>query len=328
MEPFRIGVLGVARHFVLRVLDPLLKSKKVQVYAIASRNVQKAKDAAEKWGFPVYYGSYEELLADEKVEAVYIPLPNHMHAEWIKKCADAGKHILCEKPLTLNAKEAEEVAEYANSKGVKLMEAFMYRFQPKWKRTKELVEHGEIGKILSIHTIFSYSNNDPENIRNIKDYGGGALMDIGCYAISTARYIMGREPERVVGLTHYDSRFETDILSSGMMDFGVARCMFTVGTQMFPQQEVTIFGTGGTITVTIPFNDFPDAKAKIIVQTDVGTRVVEFDPADQYQLEFEAFAEAIREGKEVPTPLQDAINNMKVIDALSESGKKGAWIEL
>jgi len=328
MDPFRIGVLGVAHHLILRVLNPLHKSEKVQLYAIASRDIKKAKDAAEKWGFPVYYGSYEELLADEKVEAVYIPLPNHMHAEWIRKCADAGKHILCEKPLTMDAKEAEEVVRYVESKGVKLMEAFMYRFHPKWKRTKELVEHGEIGKVLSIHTVFSYSNNDPQNIRNIKAYGGGALMDIGCYAISTARYILGREPIRVIGLTHYDPNFETDVLSSGMLDFGVARCMFTVGTQMFPQQEVVIFGSSGTIKVTIPFNDFPDVKAKIIVQTGVGTREVEFDPVDQYQLEFESFAQAIREGKEVPTPPQDAINNMKVIEALLESGNKGTWVEL
>jgi len=328
MEPFRIGVLGVSGHFILRVLNPLHKSKKVQVYAIASRNMQKAKDAAEKWGIPVYYGSYEELLADEKVEGIYIPLPNHLHKEWIKKCADAGKHILCEKPLTMNAKEAEEVVEYVNSKGVKLMEAFMYRFHPKWKRAKELVEHGEIGKVLSIHTVFSYSNNDPDNIRNIKDYGGGGLMDIGCYAISTARYITGLEPKRVVGLIHYDPVFKTDILSSGILDFGVTRCMFTVGTQMFPQQEVTIFGSSGVITVTIPFNDFPDVKAKIIVQTKIGTREVEFDPVDQYQLEFEGFADAVREGREMPIPPQDALNNMKVIDALLESANKGTWIEL
>ena len=328
MEPFRLGVLGVSGHFILRVLNPLLKSKKVQVYAIASRNLQKAKDTAEKWGFPVYYGSYEELLADEKVDGVYIPLPNHIHAEWIKKSADAGKHIICEKPLTLNAKEAEEVVEYANSKGVKLMEAFMYRFHPKWKAVKELVEHGEIGNILSIHTVFSYSNNDPENIRNIKDYGGGALMDIGCYAISTARYITGMEPKRVVGLSCYDPVFKTDILSSGILDFGITRCMFTSGTQMFPQQEVTIFGSAGVITVTIPFNDFPDIKAKIIVQTGLKTREVEFDPVNQYQLEFESFADAVREGKEVPVPPQDAINNMKVIDALKESADEGTWIEL
>ena len=328
MKPFRIGVLGVAHNLILRVLNRLLKSNKVQVYAIASRDIKKAKDAAEKWGIPVYYGSYEELLADEEVEGVYIPLPNHMHAEWIKKCADAGKHILCEKPLTMDAKEAEEAVRYAESKGVKLMEAFMYRFHPKWKRAKELVEHGEIGKVLSIHTVFSYSNNDPRNIRNIKAYGGGALMDIGCYAISTARYIMGREPIRVIGLNNYDPDFETDILSSGILDFDVARCVFTVGTQMFPQQEVTIFGSGGTITVTIPFNDFPDVKAKIIVQTSVGTREIEFEPADQYQLEFEGFAQAIREGNELPIAPEDAINNMKVIDALLESGKKGIWIEL
>lgn len=328
MKPFRIGVLGVANHFIQRVVNPIQKSDKVEVYAIASRDVNKAHDAAKKWGIPVYYGSYEELLSDKNVEGVYIPLPNHMHAQWIKKCADAGKHILCEKPLTMNAKEAEEVVRYVESKGVKLMEAFMYKFHPKWKRVKELVEHREIGDILSIHTVFAIQVYDPNNIRNIKAYGGGGLMDVGCYAVSTARYITGKEPIRVIGLNTYDPNLDVDILSSGILDFGFERCVFTVGTQMFPQQEVKIFGNGGTITVTIPFNDFPDVKAKIIVQNSVGTREVEFDPVDQYKLEFEDFAQAIREGKEVPVPPIDAINNMKVIDALVESGKKGTWIEL
>lgn len=328
MHNFKIGVLGVADHFIKRVLLPLKQSEIIDVYAIASRSAEKAKKAGEQWDIPVTYGSYEELLKDGEVDAVYIPLPNHVHVEWIKKCADAGKHIICEKPLTLNALEAKEAADYVKVKGVHIMEAFMYRFHPKWKRVKELVSHGEIGEVQAIHTLFSYNNQDPKNIRNIKEYGGGTLMDIGCYAISTARYIMGDEPKRVVGLNTYDENFGTDILSSGMMDFGTARCMFTCGTQIYAQQEVKILGTGGAITVTIPFNDCPDIPGKIIVATDVAVRTVEFDPVEQYRLEFEEFARSVHQNKLVPTPIEDAVSNMKVIDALFQSADEGKWIEI
>lgn len=324
----KIGILGVSGHFFLRCCLPLQQSDEIEVYAIASRSEEKAKKASQEWGIPVFYDSYDQLLEDKNIEAVYIPLPNHMHAEWIKKCADAGKHIICEKPLALDAEEASQVAEYVKQRNVKLMEAFMYKFHPKWNRAKEIVKIGEIGRVTAIHTIFTYNNKDSKNIRNIKAYGGGALYDIGCYAISTARYLLDEEPKKVIALAEEDQEFSTDILTSGILDFGTARCLFTVGTQISNQQEVTIYGTGGKITVTIPFNDFPDVKGRIIVETGVGRRDIEFDPVDQYRLEFEAFASAIKNGRVVPITPEESINNMRVMDAVRKSYETGKWIEV
>lgn len=328
MQPLNIGILGVSNHFFKRCFTPLKHSKMIHVYAIASRNEVRAKQASAKWNIPKYYDSYEALIADKNLDAVYIPLPNHMHLAYIKKCADAGKHVICEKPIALNADEAMEASYYASEHGIKLMEAFMYRFHPKWQHAKKLVMQGEIGQVTSIHTIFSYHNTNPDNIRNVKAYGGGALYDIGCYAISTARFIMDKEPIRVMGQAHINPTFHVDDLTSGIMDFGGPRCLFTVGTQTFPDQEVTIHGTAGIITVTIPFNDIPEIQGKILVKTSAGKRVITFDPIDQYQLEFEAFAKAVREDLPVPLSPTDSIGNMKVIDALFQSAKTGQWVTL
>ncbi len=328
MQPLKIGILGISKHFFLRCYLPLKRSKIINIYAIASRNETRAREASQQWDIPVYYDSYEAILTDKNIDAVYIPLPNHLHLEWIKRCADAGKHVICEKPLTLNADEAVEASAYATEHGIKLMEAFMYRFHPKWLRAKDIIRQGEIGEIVSIHTIFSYSNTNPKNIRNVKAYGGGALYDIGCYAISTARYLLDKEPIRVMGLACVDPDFDVDYLTSGILDFDGPRCLFTVGTQTFPEQEVIIFGTGGKITVTVPFNDFPDVKSKIIVKTSVGERVVEFNPVDHYQLEFEAFAKAISDDSPVPLSHMDSICNMKVIDAIFKSAETDQWVIL
>ncbi len=325
MKPVRWGVLGVASHFIKRVILPVLKSDLVELYGVSSRNSAKAEETAKKYGIPAWYGSYEELLNDSSIEAVYIPLPNHLHGAWIRKAAEAGKHILCEKPLGLNAREAEESTAYAGSRGVSIMEAFMYRFHPQWPRAFELVGTGEIGEIHTIHIVFSYQLTDPENIRNKLEMGGGALMDIGCYAVSISRFLLAAEPGRVIGLINRDPGFGTDILSSGILDFGRARSVFTVGMQTFPDQRVDILGSGGRITIEIPFNTYPDVPARMTVITSIGTRELELGPADQYGLEFEEFSKAIREGRPVPTPPADAVNNQKVLDALFKSEKSGVW---
>lgn len=328
MGKLKLGVLGISGHFTNRILPPILGSKEVEVYGIASRSGDKAKAFAEKWGIPKAFDSYEALLADPDIEAVYIPLPNHMHLEWIKKAADANKHILCEKPLTLDGVETAEIMTYLKDKKIILMEAFMYRFHPKWQRAKELVTFNEIGKVQSIHTVFTYNNVDPKNIRNIKAFGGGALMDIGCYAISSARYLLGKEPQQVVTLAQEHNEFKTDILTSAILDFGDARCLFTVSTSSFPQQEVKIFGTGGVITITIPFNDYSDVAGEIIVQNGVGTRTVSFDPVNQYQLQFDGFAQTIRNQSEVLIPIEDSYCNMIVIDAIQHSATHGKWVKV
>lgn len=328
MKPLKLGILGISRHFFLRCYQPLKDSDIIEITAIASRNEERAKEAANKWDIPTYYSSYEKLLQDENIEAVYIPLPNHIHKEWIKKSIDAGKHVICEKPITLDAQEALEVSNYAEEKGVKLMEAFMYRFHPKWIKTRQIIQQGEIGDVTSTHIIFSFNNSNPNNIRNIKEYGGGSIYDLGCYAISTARYVSDCEPNRVIGIASYDTNFNTDILTSAIIDFGKSRCLFTIGTQSAPQQEVSIYGTSGRITVPIPYNDFYDTKSSIIVETSVGKRTVEFDPVNQYQLEFKAFAKAVREDLDVPLSINDSINNMKVIDALFQSIDTNKWVDI
>jgi predicted dehydrogenase len=325
MELVRWGVLGVANIFMKKVLPPLLKSELVDLIAIASRSADKARGAAEAFGIARWYGAYEDLLADPDIEAVYIPLPNHLHAEWIRKAADAGKHILCEKPLALNSEEAASCVEYAVKRGVRLMEAFMYRFHPQWQRARELVRTGEIGKLLALHTAYSYDLKDPGNIRNKLAMGGGALMDIGCYAVSAPRFVFGREPQRVLGLFSRDPSFKTDILSSAILDFGDGRSIFTVATQGFRTQRVDIYGSSGSIHIGVPFNMYPDVPPLLTVVTGIGERRPVLPAADQYGLEFEAFSKALRRDLPVPTPAEDAVSNQKVLDALFRSESSGSW---
>jgi predicted dehydrogenase len=327
MEPVRWGVLGVANIFAHRVLPPMQRLKVAELRAVASRSAQKAKQFAEERGIPGWYGSYEELLADPKVEAVYIPLPNHLHAPWIAKAASAGKHILCEKPLALNAAEAAACVEQARQGGVRLMEAFMYRFHPQWRRVWELARVGEVGALHEVHTFFAYTNTDAANIRNKADMGGGGLMDIGCYAVSVPRWLFGQEPRRVISLVRRDPKLEVDILASAILEFPSGRSVFTVGTQLYPGQRVELHGSEGIITVWLPFNIYPDVPVRVTVQTSIGERELYFEARDQYALEIEAFSLALRENRPVPTPPEDAVHNQKVLDALFRSEKSGRWEE-
>jgi predicted dehydrogenase len=331
MERLKMGVLGCSRHYALRIATPLKSSLLVEPYAVASRDGAKAKKYAQTWDFPVSYGSYEELLSDPKVDFVYIPLPNHLHLEYIKKTADAGKPILCEKPLCLNAKDAAEAAGYCEKKKIPLMEAFMYRFHPQWVRAAEIVKCGELGTVMSTAGVFSYDNKDGKNIRNILEAGGGAILDIGCYTVSTARLLMQAEPQRVVAAIKRDPVFKTDAFVSALLDFGDGRVStFTVSTQFFPWQRVRATGTGGTLAVEVPFNMYGDFPGRTHVNTNVGARVIETEIADQYLLEFDAFAQAVIEYKqtgslEVPTPISDALANMAVLDAIFASASSGNW---
>lgn len=326
MKPLVMGVLGVADHYHLRVRVPVAGLREVRMKGVASRDLRRAENAAARWGLERGYGSYDELLRDDEIEAVYIPLPNHLHGEWIRKCADAGKHVLCEKPLDLNHARAADAVAYAESRGIVLMEAFMYRFHPQWIRARQLVEIGEIGEPRAIHTIFSYDLQDPKNIRNIREYGGGAILDIGCYAVSSARFLLGREPSRVVSILQRHPEFDTDVLVSAMLDFGSTQSLFTVSTTFAPQQTVSVFGTGGALTLRVPFNAYPDVPLTVTVQTGVGTRDVLCGPADQYAELFTAFARAVRSGGPAPTPPSDALANMKVLDALFHSAESGGWV--
>lgn len=325
MKPVRWGVLGISSHFVKKVLLPLLKSPLVELYAISSRSAEKAKNTAFRFGIPVWYSSYDDLLRDESIEAVYIPLPNHLHTPWIKKAAKAGKHILCEKPMALTAQQVSESIDCARKNGVELMEAFMYRFHPQWDRTFELVQVGEIGRVLSICTISTTNVTDPKNIRNSWEMGGGALLDIACYVISLSRFILEREPKRVVSLVKRDPGYKTDVLSSGILDFEDAQSIFFVATQVPFYQRVDIHGTDGYITLKTPFNTYPDVCSPLVVATKYGIREIQTGPANHFALEFEAFSKAVRERSTMAIPPQDALYNLKVLDALFGSEKSGKW---
>ena len=327
MGKLKLGVLGVSGHFVKRVFFPLRDAKNLEVYAIASRDPERARAFSEKYGIKKWYGSYEDLLEDKDIDAVYIPLPNHLHLEYIKKAADMGKHIMCEKPLTMNYKDTKEAIAYTEKKGVLLMEAFMYKFHPQWQKAKEVIERGELGEVQTMHCYFSYNNPDSKNFRNHPEYGGGVVLDIGVYAVSSARFLLGAEPKQVISVLEKE-RFGVDTLVSGMLYFGKARSLFTVAGLAYPWQNIEVYGTGGTLFIEVPFNTYSDIPGHVSITTSIGSRDVYLGPVDHYLLEFEYFADVINKGGSFKELNRDSLNNMKVIDGLFSSAKEGKWVEL
>lgn len=328
MQKINWGILSTANIGVKKVIPALQRGEYCNIVGIASRDLGKAQTIAVRLGIPQAYGSYETMLADPGIQAVYIPVPNHLHVEWSIKSLAAGKHVLCEKPIALNVAQAQSLVEAAkNYPRLKVMEAFMYRFHPQWQRAQQLVRDGKIGQLKTIQSFFSYNNPNPANIRNQADIGGGGMMDIGCYNLSLARFIFEREPERVCGIVEYDPVFKTDRLASGMLDFGDGTAAFTCATQMSPYQRVNIFGTAGRIEIEIPFNAPPDVPCKMWHQHDGQTDEIVLNIVDQYTLQGDAFALAIINNTPVPTPLEDAAANMKLIDAIFQSAKTNQWIQ-
>jgi predicted dehydrogenase len=329
MPKVRWGQLSTANIGLRKVLPAMQKSQYCEIAAISSRDLKSARAAAVQLGIPKAYGSYEELLADPEIDAVYNPLPNHLHVPWSIKALEAGKHVLCEKPIAMSYPEAQTLLDAARQHpNLKVMEAFMYRHHPQWQRAKRLVNEGKIGELRTIHSFFSYYNVDPNNVRNIADIGGGGLFDIGCYTISLARFIFAREPERVCGIVEYDPEFKTDRLASAMLDFGVRTATFTTATQLTPYQRVNIYGTEGRVEIEIPFNAPPDRPCKIWHQHGDTIEQIVFPIVDQYTIQGDLFSQAILNDTPVPTPLEDAVNNMRVIDAVFESDRQRAWIQL
>jgi len=323
------GVLSTARIGTQKVLPGMQKSQWCEIRAIASRNSDTARKAAAELGIPQAYGSYEELIADPQIEAIYNPLPNHLHVPLTLQAARAGKHVLCEKPIALNAEEARQLA--AAPKNVLIMEAFMVRFHPQWLRVKELIAQGRIGEARVVQMLFSYFNQDPANIRNKADIGGGALYDIGCYPIVIGRFAFGAEPRRAIALIDRDPKFQTDRLATAMVDFGDGRHLsFTVSTQLVPFQRVQICGPKARIEVHIPVNAPQGARTTVMLddgsQPGAAAAVAQtLDESDQYMLQGEAFSRAIRGEIELPYGVDDAVLNMRVIDALFRSEKSGRW---
>ncbi|MFY9150463.1 MAG: Gfo/Idh/MocA family oxidoreductase, partial [Prolixibacteraceae bacterium] len=316
----RWGILSTAKIGREKVIPALQKCSNGSVDAICSRNLEQAKVTAKLLNISKAYGSYEELLNDPEIDAIYNPLPNNLHVEWTIKAMQAGKHVLCEKPIGVSADEAQKLMEEAaKHPQLKVMEAFMYRFHPQWQLVKSKVDAGVIGEIKAVQSHFSYFNIDPKNIRNSVDVAGGALMDIGCYCVSFPRFLFNAEPKRVVSCIDRDPDWKTDRLTSALLDFGDGKIStFTCSTQLMPYQRVNIFGTDGHIEVEIPVNAPKDASTKVWIRTKTGSEEIVVDPIDQYTVQGELFAQSILENTEVPTSLTDAVNNMKVIEAIFE----------
>ncbi len=330
MGKVKWGVLGVAKIAVEKVIPAMQQGEASHIAAIASRDPGKARAAADKLGIERTFGSYEELLADPEIEAVYNPLPNELHVPWTLRALAAGKHVLCEKPIALDAEEAGALIEARDRSGKLVAEAFMVRFHPQWRRAKELAATGAVGDLRAIQTFFSYRLLDPENVRN-RPPGGGGLYDIGCYAILSARHIFGAEPTRVAATIDHDPNFRTDRLAGAILEFPGGRLStFTIGTQMSAHQRVTIVGEAGRIEIMIPFNAPPDRPTEIAIDTGAdlfggGRRVEQFPVCDQYTLQGDAFSRAIINATPLEFPIEDAILNMRVIDALFRSAKSGTW---
>lgn len=324
------GVLGVAGIAVRKAIPAMQKGAWSEIAAIASRDLTKAREAAQLLGIRKAYGSYEELIADPEIEAIYNPLPNHLHVPWSAKAARAGKHVLCEKPIALSAPEAEALRAVRDETGVKIGEAFMVKTHPQWLRVRELVHSGKIGELKSISGIFHYFNRDPNNVRHRVAWGGGGLLDIGCYPITIARWIFDAEPRRVAGALERDPDFGTDRLASAVLDFGSGHAVFACCTQAVYHQRMQFLGAKGRIEVEVPWNAPNNRPCRLFVDNGQdlygsGVQIEELPVVDQYTLQGDAFSRAIREGGDVPVPLEDAIGNMKVIDAIFRSSETGQW---
>lgn len=328
-DKVRWGVISTANIGLSSVLPGMMKSRELEIRAIASRSLPTAKKAAKKLGIPVAYGSYEELLDDPDIEAIYNPLPNHLHVPLTLAAARKGKHVLCEKPMALTAAEAATLR--SAPKGVIVAEAFMVRHHPQWIKARDLVRSGKLGTLRAVQCLFSYYNDDPDNVRNMADIGGGALYDIGCYPIVVARYIFGVEPVRAISLIDRDPNFRTDRTTSALIDFGEGRHLtFTASTQAVGYQRVQILGTKGRLEVKIPFNAPQGAATTIYLDNgkelgDASAKPIKLPKVDQYQLQGEAFSRLVRGKDKVAFGLDDAILQMRVIDALFRSEKSGNW---
>ena len=322
MEKVNWGILSTANIATEAVIPALINGKYSKVHAIASRDLGKAQQVASKYNIPNAYGSYDELLMDKEVEAVYIPVPNHMHVSTSIKALRAGKHVLVEKPIGLSSHEGQRLLEESfKYPELKIMEAFMYRHHPQWIKTKELVENGEIGELKTIQSSFSFFEDNPDCIVNKKEYGGGSLMDIGCYPISLSRFLFNDEPKKVFSKIDYHPDFETDTLATAILVFDKGTSTFFSSTLMEDNQSVQVFGTDGKIEIEVPFNPQPDTPAKIYLYRGSKKEEIEFELCDQYTIQGDLLSLAIRNNSPVPTSLEDAIANMKVIEMIKEAGK-------
>ncbi|MFT6868715.1 MAG: putative dehydrogenase [Cyclobacteriaceae bacterium] len=330
MKKLKWGILSTAKIGIDKVIPGMLKSEMFEVAGIASRNLEQAKNAASQLGIARAYGSYDELLGDPEIDIIYNPLPNHLHVEWTAKAIEAGKHVLCEKPLFINPADSATLINLRDKHNIKVGEAFMVKSHPQWTRAKEICDSGDLGEVILYNASFTYYNTDPDNIRNIAAFGGGALWDIGCYPVMTSMYLFAENPSRVFCEIKRDPQFGTDVFSSAILEFPSGkRAIFTVSTQLAPYQRVHILGTKKELEIQIPFNsptdrpsvikiNFADILQENLIKENIPT-------CDQYQLQAEAFTEAVLNNTEVPVSLEDALDHSRIITALFESASVGQW---
>lgn len=326
------GVLSTANIGVRLVIPAMQQGRNLEINALASRDRNKARKLADQLGIPNVYGSYEELLQAPDIDAIYIPLPNDLHVHWTAQAIKAGKHVLCEKPLALTAQEIAPLLQLRDQYQVKVGEAFMVRCHPQWNYALEVVKRGDLGRVIGYQGFFSYFNDDPNNIRNIKEKGGGALYDIGCYPIFTSRLIFQEEPKRVVSLLEFDPTFKTDRLGSVILEYPSGQATFMVSTQAVPYQRVEIIGTKKRLEIKIPFNALNNKPGQVFTyqgdleETDVAIKTMTL--CDQYTLQGEAFSQAILDDSAVPVSLESAVANAKVIEAVMKSTQTKQWVDV
>lgn len=323
----RWGVIGTAKIAKQWLIPAIAKAGNAELVGVASRDQAKARQFAEQNGIAMAYGSYEELLAEESIDAIYIPLPNHLHVPVSVQAIEAGKHVLCEKPVSLNAQDIQPLLQAAAKRpDLVVMEAFMYRFHAQWLQAKSLIEDGALGEVNSVEACFTYFNRDPGNVRNQADIGGGGLMDIGCFCVSAARFIFGREPARVSACLDIDPEFQVDRHASALLDFAPGSATFYCSTQSNPSQGVKINGSQGTLIIETPF--FANGPARLRLTDAQGSRTIDIGDFNHYVAQVEAFSAAALSGKASPIPLSDALANQKVIDAIFSAGASGAWVKI
>ena len=330
MDRVTWGIISTASIAVERVIPAMQKGQLCTVAAIGSRDLEKARRVANRWGIPKAYGSYEEVLSDPEIEAVYIPLPNHLHVPWSAKAAEAGKHVFCEKPMALDAAEVEGLIEVRDRTGVLIGEAFTVRSHPQWLRVRDMVNDGRIGRLRGMQAFFGFTDLDPDSILNKTEMGGGGVYDIGCYAITTFRFLFAAEPTRVVVLMERDPNFKTDRLATAIFDFPEGQASFLCSTQLVECQRMQILGTERRIEIEMPFDAPIDRPWRVLIDDGSAfaggpVEVEAPDVVNQYTIECDLFSEAIRTGKRPVVPLEDARANMRVIDALFRSAKSGGW---
>ncbi|MBU2985225.1 Gfo/Idh/MocA family oxidoreductase [Saccharophagus degradans] len=328
MKKIRWGIVSTAKIAREWLIPALHASQHAEVVAVASRDLAKAEAFAEKAGIPKAYGSYEALLADPNVDAIYNPLPNDQHVPVSMQAIKAGKHVLCEKPLGMDAANIQPLLELAAANPqLVVMEAFMYRFHPQWVKVREIIESGDLGQINAVEADFTYFNRDENNVRNKPGIGGGGLLDIGCYCISAARFIFGREPKRVTGMLDIDPQFGVDRHATGLLDFGPGMATFYCSTQSDSSQWVKISGEKGSLIVENPFYR-RDMPSRLLLRNGDTDKEIVVGHYNHYVQQVDAFCAAINESLPAPTPLSDALGNIKVIDAVFKAAEKGAWVNV